>query len=246
MIKSFFICILLFFFSICFGQKFKAKLRENSVVRDSSGMVYPYAFWKQMLLSGKYKPLALYPENENSDFLIVPLSDDEIETMMKALSKPRPSRVFRDGAKFPAFNETDINGNKYKMKDLLGKVIVINFWFINCAPCRTEIPELNGLVKMYENNEDVVFIGIAMDEKYRLKDFLKTSPFYYNIIENGGYLAKQYNVQQFPTHVVIDGEGKIRFHTIGLARNTVYWINKTIKESVNALHATGITIEMAN
>jgi peroxiredoxin len=244
--KSFFFCTLLFCFSFCFAQKSKAKLTETSVVRDSSGMVYPYAFWKQMLLSGKYKSKALYPENENSDFLIVPLSDDEIETMMKTLPKPRTSQVFRDGAKFPGFTETDINGNKYKIKDLLGKVIVINFWFINCPPCRTEIPELNGLVKMHENNKDVVFIGIAMDDKYRLKEFLKTSPFYYNIIENGGYLAKQYNVQSFPTHVVIDGEGKVRFHTIGLARNTVYWINKTIKESLSEIPATGITTKMAN
>jgi hypothetical protein len=38
-----------------------------------------------MLLSGKYKPKAFYPENENSDFLIIPLSDDEIETMLKTL-----------------------------------------------------------------------------------------------------------------------------------------------------------------
>jgi hypothetical protein len=45
---------------------------------------------------------------------------------------------------------------------------------------------------------------------------------------------------------VIDGEGKVRFHTIGLARNTVYWINKTIKESLSEIPATGITTKMAN
>jgi hypothetical protein len=34
----------------------------------------------------------------------------------------------------------------------------------------------------------------------------------------------------YPTHVIVDAEGKVYFHTSGLAVNTVYWINKSIKE----------------
>jgi hypothetical protein len=37
-------------------------------------------------------------------------------------------------------------------------------------------------------------------------------------------------VRLYPTHVILDTEGKVYFHTSGLAMNTIYWIKKSIKE----------------
>lgn len=151
---------------------------------------------------------------------------------METMPKPDESKSFRTGVKFATFNEMDINGNKYKSKELKGNVIVINFWFINCPPCRMEIPELNEMVASFKEHKDVIFIGIALDQKYELQEFLKTFPFDYNIIDNGRNLAASYRVNSFPTHVVIDRDGKIKFHTAGLAKNTVYWIKKSIDEAL--------------
>ena len=44
------------------------------------------------------------------------------------------------------------------------KVVVINLWFTSCAPCIEEMPELNKLVKEYENNDAVLFLALALDE----------------------------------------------------------------------------------
>lgn len=40
----------------------------------------------------------------------------------------------------PNFNVTDINWNKYSLSDLKGKVIVLNFWFVECFPVLKKCP----------------------------------------------------------------------------------------------------------
>lgn len=79
------------------------------------------------------------------------------------------------------FSVTDINGNNYSLESLKGKVIVINFWFVECKPCVMEMPELNKLVEKYKNKE-VVFLGFAMNEKDKIEKFLKTTTYKYNIV----------------------------------------------------------------
>lgn len=222
--------------------KVRAKLTETSVVKDSSGNVFPFEIWKTVISSSN---ITVYPENpqdENSAWIIKRLTKEEKLGLMGKMPKPVESQFFNTGAKFKTFNETDMNGKRFKIKELTGKVIVVNFWFINCPPCRMEIPELNELVESYKDNSNVIFLAIALDQKSDLREFLRLSPFNYNIIDNGTVLAQSYRVTSFPTHLVIDKEGKVKFHTTGLAKNTVHWVKKSIEESLAApVVAPGIT-----
>jgi thiol-disulfide isomerase/thioredoxin len=77
---------------------------------------------------------------------------------------------------FP-FSATDISGNNYSLDELKGKVIVINFWFVECKPCVMEMPELNKLVEKHKNKE-VVFLGFANNDKPKIEKFLKTKSFF--------------------------------------------------------------------
>ncbi|MCH5715653.1 TlpA family protein disulfide reductase [Niabella hibiscisoli] len=124
----------------------------------------------------------------------------------------------------------DINGNKLKSKDLKGKVLVINYWFINCKPCRMEMPELNELVKEYKDSANVKFIGISLDDRASIKDFVKLSPFNYQLVADGQTAAHQYGITSYPTHAIIDGDGKVHFHTVSSPRQLFYWMRKTINE----------------
>jgi thiol-disulfide isomerase/thioredoxin len=213
-------------------NKVKAKLTETSVVKDPSGNVLPATVWVPLYETGKMKVDPVDPSKYDSEFTMRRYTDEEWTQKMEALPKPLGSRAFKKSSQFAAFEETDLEGNSYKLKELKGKVVVINFWFINCPPCRMEIPDLNELVAHYKDNPDVVFLGIAMDEKSRLQEFQKMMPFKYNIIEKGEYLARENNVGAFPTHVVLDRNGKILFHTDGLAENTVYWVKKSIEQAL--------------
>lgn len=208
----------------------KAKMTDKSIVKDSSGQVYQVDIWKKLLLTGYYYLKAENPEKENSDFILIRLSEAEKEKRLTSSPKPKESKCFVTGQAVKNFSTTDMDGNKIKLKELKGKVVVLNFWFINCAPCKAEIHELNKLVQEYKGNADVVFLAVALDDKNDLKDFLKRNPFHYTIIDSGRDIANLYDVTAYPTHAVIDQQGNAYFHTTGAGNTTAYWLKKSIGE----------------
>ncbi|WP_316799296.1 TlpA disulfide reductase family protein [Pedobacter frigidisoli] len=210
------------------------KLDEQSVVRAEDGNVYPYAVWRKLLSTGKYaiKNRKTFTDSGKPEYLLYELSDEQKEAYFDKMPKPRKSDNFAEGEEFKGFKATDMNGNKFDLRNAKDKVIVLNFWFINCPPCRSEIPQLNELVEQYKDNKDVIFLAIATDDRYDLKNFIKTNPFQYNIVDSGRSIAEKYNLRLYPTHVVIDKNGIIKFGTVGLASNTMHWLKRSIDESL--------------
>ena len=234
-------CLLLLFLTInCFlfaqsngvNVTKKTSLNETTIVRDSSGNEYAYEDWRKMMQSGEYGMKKHKSKKDNEVvYIIHRLTLDEKEAIIATKPRPMESQFFTTGKKFPSFKAKDMQGTKINLKDLAGKVIILNFWFINCPPCRREIPELNELVKSYSSDTSTAFIAIALDSYRDLKDFLQQTPFDYNIVDDGGSLASRYGVKAFPTNVVVDRQGIIRFHSSGYSSATGYWIKKTIEEA---------------
>jgi peroxiredoxin len=113
----------------------------------------------------------------------------------------------------PVFSLTSVEGEKFDLSALRGKVVVLNFWFTGCAPCVAEFSELNGLVNKFKS-KGVVFIAPTLDNEATLSPFLKEHKFKYHVVPNaGGLIVMTYSDGSgnvvFPTHIVIDREGKI-------------------------------------
>lgn len=208
------------------------RLNENSIVKDSSGLVYPAAIWQKLMQSGDYSIRLINRQANPVEFLLVRLSESEKIARDQRLPKPNESKFFTTGNAISNSKLVTMDGKKYTLKDMKGKVVVLNFWFINCPPCRTEIPHLNKMVEGFKEKDDVVFLAVALDTYYELKSFLKEMPFQYGIVDGGSYIASKYGVTSFPTHVVIDKEGKIIFHTSGYGVSTVPWLKKAINEAL--------------
>ncbi len=210
----------------------KSKIGENSVIIDELGNQYSYAQWKAIEAKNNHY-LIRRNENDKDIFLIKAYtSEEEKAERMLAISKPKPSPAFTEGEKFKYFDLKTLDGIKLKKEDLSGKILVFNFWFINCPPCRREMPELNTLTEKYKDQKDVLFLGIALDEVSNLKEFLKKEAFYYTQVRGGRVISTQQNIKAFPTHVIVNKDGHITFSAQGLKSNTVFWIDKTIKEAL--------------
>src|SRR5688572_27165628 len=89
----------------------------------------------------------------------------------------------------PAFDVEDLEGNRYTLAGLAGKVVVLRFWFTACGACRSERAELNRVVERYQGNEDVVFLALALDSKSTLKTSLRKSPLRYAVVAEAEELA---------------------------------------------------------
>jgi len=123
----------------------------------------------------------------------------------------------------PAFNVSSIDGKTFDSEKLKGKIIVLNLWFINCPNCVEEIKLLNKVVDEYRD-KDVVFIGMATNDKAKLESFLKKNPFKYHIVPKAMQTILSFGEPNkdgeinipFPMHIVIDRNGKIVVRRSGI------------------------------
>lgn len=114
------------------------------------------------------------------------------------------------GSPAPQFSVESISGTALDLAQLKGKVVVLNFWFIACPPCRVEMPKLNSLVEQFEG-KGVVFIGFSPDSPDELREFLADHTFKYEVIPDSTPIAMEFKVTGAPTHIIIDREGNVSY-----------------------------------
>ncbi|MDB5230780.1 MAG: thioredoxin-like protein YneN [Chitinophagaceae bacterium] len=132
----------------------------------------------------------------------------------KQLVKETKYRNTFIGKAAPDFKVTDIMGKEYSIRNMQGKIIVLNFWFTGCRPCKNEMPSLNKMVDSNQR-EDIIFLSFALDPKANIETFLTTQPFLYKIVAESDKIAKLFEVNAYPTHVIIDKQGLVRELFIG-------------------------------
>lgn len=133
----------------------------------------------------------------------------------------------------PVFELQDVSGNTYSNKNLMGKLVVFNFWHISCRPCIKEIPKLNELTDQYKERDDIIFIAVTHNTEEDLAKFLEKKPFSYR------HVADTYDMRQlfvegqsaWPTHIIINKEGKMVFQYFS-ANNTEKHLQKRIEEFI--------------
>ncbi len=132
--------------------------------------------------------------------------------------------------KAPDFALKNLEGRTVKLSDFKGKIVIIDFWATWCPPCRKGIPDLISIQNDYK--KDVVVIGISLDGEKTIKDvpgFSKNYGINYPVVYGGEKVVADYGgIQGIPTTFVIDKEGYIIDHHVGLVPMEVY-VNK-IKE----------------
>jgi len=93
-----------------------------------------------------------------------------------------------------------------------GKVLVVNFWATWCPPCLKEIPELRRVQEKL-GPAGVQVVGIAVDDKAKVIDFVKTTPLNYPSLiaaAEGLTLSRRAGnkLGGLPYTVIIDRQGR--------------------------------------
>ena len=138
-------------------------------------------------------------------------ADKKISKSIKSSSNTLYKYLLKEGKAFPDFDFKDLNGNTFSKNELLGKIVVIKCWFIQCKVCVEEFPKINELYDRYESHENVVFLSLAFDKPEKLKKFLTRKEFRYPVIaEQKKFMKKEMGVIQYPTHIILDEYGDIK------------------------------------
>jgi peroxiredoxin/Tfp pilus assembly protein PilF len=142
---------------------------------------------------------------------------EAIAKELKASAKPAPD-----------FALTDLDGEPYQLSEQKGKVVILTFWDSWSSACQQEIPQLNALVEQFKDNQNVVFWAISVEAPISINKFIKENPFHYHLFHSGFEAKQLFKVIGFPTHVIIDPTGKIRFTHIGYSENIQSQLKKEI------------------
>lgn len=124
------------------------------------------------------------------------------------------------GAKVPDFELERPGGGKLALLATAGKqkLTLVNFWFVNCPPCRAEFPRLQALYQQLKDRGlEIVSINHG-DTEDRVTDYVKQGGFTFNILMGGagpGYVGKTYGVRAYPTNILIDSTGKVLWRSVG-------------------------------
>jgi peroxiredoxin len=200
---------------------------ETPMYKEDYSLIKQTEFMS-IMMSGDYIPEPYIDSNKMVRVFVLRKATELEKKQMTEMQNKMANPSHLVGKKAFDFNVTDILGNKYSLKELKGKVIVMNFWFVECKPCIMEIPELNKIVEKYRG-KDVVFLGFATNDKQKVENFIKQKTFNYNIVPSTKNVADLYEVNFFPTHIVIDKNSTISYHVSGLTPTTIEDLDRTIE-----------------
>ena len=143
---------------------------------------------------------------------------EEVEKTIKASAKNAPD-----------FELVDINDNKSRLSQQRGKVVVLTFWDSWSRECQHELPQLNVLKELFTDQEQVLFWAISVEVPVSINKFTRNNPFNFRLFHSGYDVKKLYEIIGFPTHVVIDKNGNIRFTHIGFSGDIKNKLKKEIQ-----------------
>jgi cytochrome c-type biogenesis protein len=111
-----------------------------------------------------------------------------------------------------------LDGGPYRLSDLKGHVVILNFWATWCGPCRGEIPEFNAMQRQY-GAQGLTIVGVTTDPNdtpQAIRSFQKDVPQDYTILVGASDTPERFNNGPgLPVTYILDREGRVRHKLFG-------------------------------
>ncbi len=165
-------------------------------------------------------------------------SDIQSETITRALIEYNPDTRTKVGKSVPEFKFRLINSeDSISSESLKGRYYLLSFWATWCAPCVSELPELNRIYEKLKSSNFTI-VSISLDDTVttleKFRDEKGTMPWYNTILQNGfnNDLAKYFGVTYIPQLFLIGPGGSILANSLSLR-------GKNLEEEIITLVKTG-------
>jgi peroxiredoxin len=159
------------------------------------------------------------------------------EHVEASLSDPRVTAAF---AKLEAddqrrqqadFTLADLRGAKHSLRDLRGKVVLVNFWATWCPPCRKELPDLETLYTRFKD-QGLVILAISDEDAAKVKPFIASRDIQFPVLLDAGRKVNElFQIEGIPKSFVYDRGGKLVAQSIDM---------RTMRQFLEMLSRAGV------
>ena len=152
-------------------------------------------------------------------WVVKPEEQDRVRAETEAVSQVEVAGVQQPpaaGDSAPGFTATDIDGTPISLEGLRGKPVWLVFMATWCTGCRTEIPDIQGVVASRGDAVRVVVIYVG-ENRNTVSDYSKrVGNDFPEVVDQDQQISAAYGIMGVPTHYFIDAGGVVRQRHVGV------------------------------
>jgi thiol-disulfide isomerase/thioredoxin len=129
----------------------------------------------------------------------------------------------------PAFKLTTLDGKRFSLDDMQGRVVLIDFWATWCGPCNEELPHIKRIAKDFAN-EPFVLVSISWDsDEAKWKSFIDKNQMTWPQYRDSNHaLSSMFGIDAIPHYFTIDSDGVLTAEVIGSGNDVEGRVKKLI------------------
>ena len=169
----------------------------------------------------------------------------EFEECVKCSSPTDPSRLraqhfARDPAlslkkMAPPFVVTALDGSKFNLDAMGGRVVLIDFWATWCGPCNEELPHLKKIAKEFAG-QPLVIISVSWDrDETKWKEFVTKNEMTWVQYRDADHaLTNSFGISSIPHYFTIDSDGVLTAEMLGSGSNVEGKLKKLVARALES------------
>ena len=142
----------------------------------------------------------------------------------------------------PPFTVTALDGIRFTLDEMGGRVVLIDFWATWCGPCNAELPHMKKIAQEFAN-DPLVIISVSWDsDETKWKDFIaKNGMTWVQYRDADHALSNAFSINAIPHYFTIDSDGVLTAEMLGEGSNVEGKLKKLIAKAKAAREAVPAT-----
>ena len=140
----------------------------------------------------------------------------------------------------PAFTVTALDGSRFSLDAMGGRVVLIDFWATWCGPCNAELPHMQKIAKEFAG-EPLVILSISWDaDEAKWRDFVAKHEMTWMQYRDADHaLSNAFGINAIPHYFTIDSDGVLTAEMLGENSDVEGKLKKLVAKAKSARAAQG-------